>query len=617
MNFEGKAVFLSYASQDADAAKRICDSLRQAGVEVWFDQSELRGGDAWDQKIRRQIKECALFVPVISANTDARPEGYFRLEWKLAVDRSHLMSDDHPFLFPVAIDDTPDATARVPDRFRERQWMRLNVRDTPESLAARLKALLAGDSRPVRAEPVDRDEQPRREQRKRRWRLPQYVGMAIGLTAAAYFGLRPIWWSMLKKMETSAAAPAAKAAAVSPARELVERARAIVEQSSLTRAQLDAAEELCDRARQLDNADPLVWATAARIELLYIYPYGYDKSDERRRKARDFATRAASLAPDDMQVRVVQANVFAHAVATPALMAEAEKTFRELLAAHPGDKELTLQLAEVLREEQRFTDAAKLFESIGEFEIAGWSYYQAGELRQALAVVAQARQSVTALQLRAILEQDANEDLDAAQAAIDRIQPSDLLAEMPAAIGIQIAFFRRDSTRMLELAKGLNRDYLDSNAFTGPLSFYTGLAHELAGRPVQAEVEWRAALAVVAARLKAAPDDRLLLLWSAWLHAALHETAEGERIFARSQEVGGLHGNTVDSVNWHFLARLQKREPLLAGLEALLRDRRPGWEGTHAISRFSPEFDFLRGDPQFEKLLRDNLPAGAKPFARD
>ena len=41
-----QAIFLSYASQDADAAGRICDALRVAGLEVWFDQSELRGGDA-------------------------------------------------------------------------------------------------------------------------------------------------------------------------------------------------------------------------------------------------------------------------------------------------------------------------------------------------------------------------------------------------------------------------------------------------------------------------------------------------------------------------------------------------------------------------------------------
>jgi hypothetical protein len=51
------AVFLSYASQDSEAAKRICEALRVAGVEVWFDQSELRGGDAWDNnRIRYQTR---------------------------------------------------------------------------------------------------------------------------------------------------------------------------------------------------------------------------------------------------------------------------------------------------------------------------------------------------------------------------------------------------------------------------------------------------------------------------------------------------------------------------------------------------------------------------------
>lgn len=41
-----QTIFLSYASQDADAASRICEALRAAGLEVWFDQNELIGGDA-------------------------------------------------------------------------------------------------------------------------------------------------------------------------------------------------------------------------------------------------------------------------------------------------------------------------------------------------------------------------------------------------------------------------------------------------------------------------------------------------------------------------------------------------------------------------------------------
>src|SRR5688572_13283503 len=99
-----QAVFLSYASQDAEAARKICDALRAADVEVWLDQDGgLVGGDAWDAKIRAQIAACALFVPIISANTQARREGYFRLEWKLAAQRTHMMSERTAFLLPVVI----------------------------------------------------------------------------------------------------------------------------------------------------------------------------------------------------------------------------------------------------------------------------------------------------------------------------------------------------------------------------------------------------------------------------------------------------------------------------------------------------------------------------------
>jgi TolB-like protein len=140
------AVFLSYASQDAEAAQRICEALRAAGIEVWFDQSELRGGDAWDQSIRKQIKTCALFLPVISHTTHDRREGYFRLEWKLAVDRCHLMDADMAFLLPVVIDDTRDDDERVPERFREVQWTRLPGGVTPAPFVERVRRLLSGES---------------------------------------------------------------------------------------------------------------------------------------------------------------------------------------------------------------------------------------------------------------------------------------------------------------------------------------------------------------------------------------------------------------------------------------------------------------------------------------
>ncbi len=138
----GRAVFLSYASQDAEAAKRICDALRAASVDVWFDQSELVGGDAWDQKIRQQIKDCAIFVPVISANTQTRLEGYFRIEWKLAAQRTHAMADEKAFLVPVVIDQTRDNEAKVPAEFKAVQWTHVPGAENTGSLVANILSLL-------------------------------------------------------------------------------------------------------------------------------------------------------------------------------------------------------------------------------------------------------------------------------------------------------------------------------------------------------------------------------------------------------------------------------------------------------------------------------------------
>jgi adenylate cyclase len=139
------AVFLSYASQDAEAAEKIAEALRAGGIEVFLDQSELRGGDVWDQKIRREIRDCALFIPVISANTTSRHEGYFRLEWDLADQRSHMMARNRVFVVPVCLDATPEAGADVPESFQRVQWTRLPAGEAPPPFVERVRRLLSPD----------------------------------------------------------------------------------------------------------------------------------------------------------------------------------------------------------------------------------------------------------------------------------------------------------------------------------------------------------------------------------------------------------------------------------------------------------------------------------------
>jgi len=136
------AVFLSYASQDAEAAQKIAEALRAGGIEVFLDQSGLRGGDAWDRQIRKQIHDCALFIPLISQHSQERLEGYFRLEWKLAVDRSHRMAAERSFIVPVVVDATRERDALVPDTFRDVQWTCLPGGEASQAFVARVAALL-------------------------------------------------------------------------------------------------------------------------------------------------------------------------------------------------------------------------------------------------------------------------------------------------------------------------------------------------------------------------------------------------------------------------------------------------------------------------------------------
>jgi hypothetical protein len=140
------SVFLSYASEDRQAAQSIRDALPGLGLEVWYDESELNGGDAWDRKIRRQIRECDFFMPLVSAQTQARPEGYFRREWRLAVERTFDMADDHTFLLPVVIDDTDQAGARVPEKFLTVQWLRLPGGQPTAAFEALCRRLVSGQT---------------------------------------------------------------------------------------------------------------------------------------------------------------------------------------------------------------------------------------------------------------------------------------------------------------------------------------------------------------------------------------------------------------------------------------------------------------------------------------
>jgi hypothetical protein len=137
------AVFISYAREDLTAVQKLKAGLDAVGVKTWFDLERLEGGDDYDRKIQRNIARCSFFIPIVSATTQRRMEGYFRREWSYAIDRARNIAEGALFIMPVTIDDTNAGDAEVPEKFRALHFTRLPGGEVTPEFARRLQDFLS------------------------------------------------------------------------------------------------------------------------------------------------------------------------------------------------------------------------------------------------------------------------------------------------------------------------------------------------------------------------------------------------------------------------------------------------------------------------------------------
>ncbi|HVT73883.1 MAG TPA: TIR domain-containing protein [Lacunisphaera sp.] len=612
MSDSGKAVFLSYASQDAEAAKKICEALRAAGVEVWFDQSELVGGDAWDAKIRRQIKECALLIPIISQNTQARHEGYFRLEWRLADQRTHLMGRLKAFLLPVSIDGTSDADADVPDSFVAVQWTKAPGGEVPPAFCARVRKLLDGESsleagrpRPATTRGEGTPPPPRKSRRLR-------PALAFAVLAAIALA---VTWKMKSgdaarppavKQEASAGTTAGEPAAP----EAVTHAWALVNKLDVSRVELDVAEQMLAQEAKLHPNSAGVAAAWALIDTRYLNEY-YDVSNTRRESARRHAAEASSLDPDNPRVRLARAATMHTLSWDSATVAEATRILQSVREALPDEPQIYAQLgwmAPTIHEAEEWwarqarlpgqaaTAAFNLAlrrASIGDFR-GGYA-----SLNESLA----SEKSIKGLLWKAYLQVVWLGDLAAAQHTMAEVPADVLVEDMPASARGFVAFWARDYQQALAAAQAVPRDFMESAAGRMPTGYFRGMALSLLGRPLAAESEWKAALAATEQRLQTDRNDHSLLLAKALLLVELHDLPAAEQTRRMVLE---LYGDSVGEWAQDYLdARLLPPGEAIARLEEFVHGRKGGAWVTAAVLRLNPYYDRFRNDPRFVALLAE------------
>jgi tetratricopeptide (TPR) repeat protein len=604
-----RAVFLSYAREDTAAAQRIAEALRSNGVEVWFDQNELRGGDAWDAKIRKQIDACTLFLPIVSRHAEERGKGYFRLEWKLAVEQTHLLMEGVPFLVPVVVDDTPDSTPAVPAEFRRVQWTRLpGALPTPQ-FVEQIKRLTHSPhipGAPARSTGGAAGGAPAaRRSLPLSWAIVAVA--AIGGLAAFLF-LRP----------AGSKAPRAASADVSvppmtEARQLEARAWALWEkQDDAERDDWTLADQFCQQAVSADPNDGDAWAVQSQVSLAFII-FGFDQTPARFEAARTQAERAVRLAPDSNEAQFALANCYRRQSAT---RDEGIRMLRQLVERMPNDKRVLRTLASALRGQGHYEESIiysdRAIALPGGDPIAMFGKDEAlrdlgrdaeGEnvIDQVLAVHPTPAGYLRKLYYVVL----GNGDLDEARDLLEKIPAPFLSEEWGAYWSGMIWLWRREPDKAIAALNALPADYIEKGPIAnGPKAYYTGLARQLAGNGDAARSDWRAALQLVEQRLKTQPGSVELLGWRALLLARLGERADGEEALRIYEQLSG----TVEGARTRIALVNAILDHPDKAVDGLMRIYSRPWPAL----RYSPEWDCLRGDPRFQAWLKSNPPEDSK-----
>ena len=89
-------VFISYSRRDIRFVEKLAKDVEGKGYDVWFDLTDLEGGDRWAQGIQDGIKESEYFVIVVSTNS-------IKSEW---VEKEFLYASNQGLkIIPILFDD--------------------------------------------------------------------------------------------------------------------------------------------------------------------------------------------------------------------------------------------------------------------------------------------------------------------------------------------------------------------------------------------------------------------------------------------------------------------------------------------------------------------------------
>lgn len=121
-------IFISYAVEDAEAAREVYARLSAEGYAPWMAAYDIMPGEDWDYRIRRAVRDADFFLPIVTRNS-ADKRGYLRKELKWALEIWLEKKRLDIYIIPAHLDESPvpeeiERFQRV-DLFRPNGWENL------------------------------------------------------------------------------------------------------------------------------------------------------------------------------------------------------------------------------------------------------------------------------------------------------------------------------------------------------------------------------------------------------------------------------------------------------------------------------------------------------------
>jgi hypothetical protein len=96
-------VFIAYVEENAEAATRLFQALREKACDPWMDRQRLLPGQNWPRAIERAIDVADYFVALFSRKSVAK-KGTFQSELRYALDCARRQPLDRTFVVPVRLE---------------------------------------------------------------------------------------------------------------------------------------------------------------------------------------------------------------------------------------------------------------------------------------------------------------------------------------------------------------------------------------------------------------------------------------------------------------------------------------------------------------------------------